>query len=592
MTFRARPVTKRKRRTHWENEQRTEFWVTLGFLALAALTLLILGGAVAVGYYNDHFKAVARVDGREINRDQWLERQKVARFRLDKAESRIRERLAAGTLDSSEAQQQLSELETQRQSVATQALDDLIDQVLQTQIGSKLGVGVGAAEIDTALKKEATVPEERKVLAIFVEPEAGASNPGGTPDARQKAAARQRAEKALAELKAGKAFAEVAKRYSSDASRDRGGEYGFIDAENPTDGRWVEAVFKLPLNGTTGVIEGSDGTYRIGRVTEIRPGSEDQGFTTEVEREVGLAAYRSALEGDLIEKKLRDKVTRDATTGAVDQARAAEIVILTPADAQGQPATGPEVKTSHILYSPKDDPGKAEQVKPDDPAWAAAKRQADAAARRLRAIASVPARERQFAQIARAESDDKGSGQKGGDLGFFGQGAVVQEFGTAIFGGTHRRGDIIGPVKTQFGWHVILYVEKRASPEERIQEVARLVKRPGADFAAIARQRSEGETAARGGDLGWIARYQREKQVDDVLFKLQPGQVSDPVKLEDGFHVYKVAERAKRPVDAQQRSEIEAHAFEAWYQPQKDGANVWRDEQAISSGAEASPATQ
>ena len=592
MTFRAKPVTKRKRRTHWENEQRTEFWVTLGFLGLAALTLLILGGAVAVGYYNEHFKAVARVEGREISRDQWLERQKVGRFRLDKAESRIRERLSAGTLEASDAQQQLSQLETQRQSIPNQAMDDLIDQVLQTQIASKLGIGVGPTEIDAALKKEASVPEERKVLAIFVEPQAGAGDQGGAADAKQKAAARQRAEKALAELKAGKAFADVAKRYSSDASRDRGGEYGFIDAENPTDKRWVEAVFKLPLNGTTAVIEGADGTYRIGRVTEIRPGSEDQGFTAEIERQVGVAAYRNALEGDLIEKKLREKVTRDATTGAVEQVRVSEIVVLTPADAQGQPASGPEIRTSHILYSPKDDPGAADQVKPNDPAWAAAKRQADAAARKLRAIANVAAREKQFAQIARAESDDKGSGQKGGDLGFFGQGAVVQEFGTAIFGTPHRRGDIIGPVKTQFGWHVILYVERRASPEERIQEIVKLAKKPGADFAAIARQRSEGEAASKGGDLGWIARYQLEKEVDDVLFKLQPGQVSDALKREDGFHVYKVSQRTKRPVDAQQRPQIEANAFEAWYKPQRDGANIWRDEQALAPGAGASPPTQ
>ncbi|MDQ3870785.1 MAG: peptidylprolyl isomerase, partial [Chloroflexota bacterium] len=302
MTYRAKPVTKRKRRTHWENEQRTEFWVTLGFLALAVLTLLILGGAVAIGYYNDHFKAVARVEGKDINRDQWLERQKVARFRLDKAESRIRERLSAGTLEASQAQQQLSQLESQRQGIPDQAIDDLIDQVLQTQIASKLGIAVAPGEIDAALTKEASVPEERKVLAIFVEPQTGAD---GSADARQKAAARQRADKALGELKAGRPFADVAKRYSTDASRDRGGEYGFVDAENPTDQRWVEAIFKLPLNGTTAVIEGADGTYRIGRVTEVRPRSEDQGFKADVEREVGAGAFRSALEAALIEKKLR-----------------------------------------------------------------------------------------------------------------------------------------------------------------------------------------------------------------------------------------------------------------------------------------------
>jgi len=45
------------------------------------------------------------------------------------------------------------------------------------------------------------------------------------------------------------------------------------------------------------------------------------------------------------------------------------------------------------------------------------------------------------------------SGKKGGDLGWFERNQMVPEFEKAAFGG--RKGDIIGPVKTQFGWHLI-----------------------------------------------------------------------------------------------------------------------------------------
>ena len=45
------------------------------------------------------------------------------------------------------------------------------------------------------------------------------------------------------------------------------------------------------------------------------------------------------------------------------------------------------------------------------------------------------------------------SGKKGGSLGWFGRGMMVKEFETAAFAG--KKGDIIGPVKTQFGWHLI-----------------------------------------------------------------------------------------------------------------------------------------
>lgn len=54
------------------------------------------------------------------------------------------------------------------------------------------------------------------------------------------------------------------------------------------------------------------------------------------------------------------------------------------------------------------------------------------------------------------------SGQQGGDLGEFGKGQMVKEFEDAAFSG--EIGQVIGPVKTQFGYHLIK-VEKRTEPE-------------------------------------------------------------------------------------------------------------------------------
>jgi len=51
------------------------------------------------------------------------------------------------------------------------------------------------------------------------------------------------------------------------------------------------------------------------------------------------------------------------------------------------------------------------------------------------------------------------SGRNGGDLGWFGTGQMVREFEDAAFKGT--KGSVVGPVKTQFGWHLIKILDQR-----------------------------------------------------------------------------------------------------------------------------------
>jgi peptidyl-prolyl cis-trans isomerase C len=55
--------------------------------------------------------------------------------------------------------------------------------------------------------------------------------------------------------------------------------------------------------------------------------------------------------------------------------------------------------------------------------------------------------------VAKADSDDVASGARGGELGAFGRGAMVEEFEKAAFDA--KVGEVIGPVKTQFGYHVV-----------------------------------------------------------------------------------------------------------------------------------------
>ncbi|MDR2681544.1 MAG: peptidyl-prolyl cis-trans isomerase [Holosporaceae bacterium] len=51
------------------------------------------------------------------------------------------------------------------------------------------------------------------------------------------------------------------------------------------------------------------------------------------------------------------------------------------------------------------------------------------------------------------------SGAQGGDLGYFGRGAMVKEFEEVAF--ATPKGEISKPVKTQFGWHIIKIIDKK-----------------------------------------------------------------------------------------------------------------------------------
>ncbi|HOT29597.1 MAG TPA: peptidyl-prolyl cis-trans isomerase [Candidatus Ozemobacteraceae bacterium] len=73
-----------------------------------------------------------------------------------------------------------------------------------------------------------------------------------------------------------------------------------------------------------------------------------------------------------------------------------------------------------------------------------------------------------FEDIAGAESKCP-SGKEGGDLGFFGKGQMVPEFDEAV--NKAEIGKIVGPVKTQFGWHVIRVDERRPAGSRPLEEV-------------------------------------------------------------------------------------------------------------------------
>lgn len=68
----------------------------------------------------------------------------------------------------------------------------------------------------------------------------------------------------------------------------------------------------------------------------------------------------------------------------------------------------------------------------------------------------------------------------------------------------------------------------------------------GADFAQLAKQKSKDPGAAEGGDLGYFTKDQMVPEFAEVAFKLEKGQISDPVKTQFGWHIIKVEDKRKR----------------------------------------------
>ena len=97
-------------------------------------------------------------------------------------------------------------------------------------------------------------------------------------------------------------------------------------------------------------------------------------------------------------------------------------------------------------------------------------------------------------------------------------------------------------------------------------------------FADAARDNSDKAEAAKGGDIGWVAKGQLSQEQEDAIFAAPIGKVSEPLVVEgEGLYLYLVSDEQTREPDAEQKAALEKSAFSIWYSKQKGDFTVTTD---------------
>ena len=118
----------------------------------------------------------------------------------------------------------------------------------------------------------------------------------------------------------------------------------------------------------------------------------------------------------------------------------------------------------------------------------------------------------------------------------------------------------------------------------------------GADFAALAKEKSKDPGGSEGGDLGYFTKDQMVPEFSAVAFKLGKGELSEPVKSQFGWHIIKVEDKRTKPtpsfdqVKAQIDNYIVHRAQAALVEKLRSGANIERLEQPAAPSSSLNPA--
>ncbi len=185
-----------------------------------------------------------------------------------------------------------------------------------------------------------------------------------------------------------------------------------------------------------------------------------------------------------------------------------------------------------------------------------------------------------FMSLALSFSQAMDKGANGGEMGL----RPADRYPTLFIESTAalKKGDVTDPVRSGAGFHILKVLEKKQSDmsstlivQTRARHILlRLSKEltetaarnrlltykqrilAGTDFAELAQQFSQDGSSQAGGDLGWASPGQFVPEFEEVMERLRPGQISDPLISRFGAHLIQVMERREAPLSIRDQREM------------------------------------